>query len=222
MKLEILILTQPKREPFLKQLLSILSPQVNGKDVRLLIHEDKEGRLGTLGESRERMRRESLGDYIAFIDDDDFVSPHYVERILPLLDGVDQIGFDLLYFEDGMPIKPAHHSLQYATWASDDTAFYRDISHLNPMRRELALEVPMSGTHGEDMRWSIAMRGKVKTEHYIHEELYFYLFRYYKDDATDYLAPRRLKLLEMLLTDSLPREDRNPDQPTRIGNANRA
>jgi hypothetical protein len=203
-KLEILILTQPKRAKFLNQLMSILSPQLDGKSVQIQICDDRDGNIGTLGDKREYMRRCATAEYICFVDDDDFVSPHYVERILPLLDGVDQIGFDLIYFEKGMPIKPAHHSLKYETWASDNTAFYRDISHLNPMRRELALEVPMSGTFGEDMRWSQAMRGKVKTEHYIPEELYFYLFRQFKKDATDHVEPRRLKLLEILRSGSPP------------------
>jgi len=52
------------------------------------------------------------------------------------------------------------------------------------MRRELALQVPMSGWPGEDNRWADAIRELriVKTEHYINQTLYYYLTRTHKPE----------------------------------------
>lgn len=176
MRFDILILTMPTREKFLERLLECLSPQVDHKNSSIMIRMcDPEL---TLGENRDIMRRESTATYSAFVDDDDLVSPDYVSQILPLCDGVDQIGFECEVWQDGVKMPQRDfHTLTAGAWIDTEHAFLRDISHLQPMRRELALSEPMEGGHGEDRRWADRMRGKVKTEHYIDKVLYFYLFR---------------------------------------------
>lgn len=199
MKWEILILTQPSRAEFLDQLLSILMPQCQNRDVEVLIGRFDPGK--SLGENREILRRQSSGDYINFVDDDDFVAGDYVAKILPLLHGgIDQIGFRLQLYSDGSPMIPTYHSLKYGRWYEDARGYYRDISHLNPMRRELAMSASMDGGIGEDCRWSIDLRnlGIVKTEHFIDEILYYYFFRSTKRDATDWQIPDRLAALDKL------------------------
>jgi hypothetical protein len=132
----------------------------------------------TLGENRERLRKLSQAEYISWIDDDDLIPPDYVSSVLPLLDGVDQIGFEVELWMDGVKDpKRDFHSLKQPGWFDTDTYYNRDISHLQPMRRELAMLEPMEGGHGEDRRWADRMRGKVKTEHYIDKVMYYYFFR---------------------------------------------
>src|ERR1019366_10063498 len=104
----------------------------------------------SLGENRQRMTEASNALYTNFVDDDDLVAPDYVARILPLLDGVDYVGFRLSLYNDGRPQSPTFHSLKYPNWFANATGLYRDISHVNPMRRELAVKCPMSGARGED------------------------------------------------------------------------
>ena len=132
------------------------------------------------------------------MDDDDAVSPNYISSIVPLLDGVDYIGFEIAMYLNHERIKPAYHSLNTKEWTEDENGYYRDIGHVNPMRRELALQRPMTGGIGEDARWACEMRGLVKTQHYIREPLYVYLWRQPKDDARDARDPRRLALLSSL------------------------
>lgn len=180
-KLELMILTMTTRTHFLARLLKCLEPQMT-PEVKITIRTcDPQY---TLGENREMLRRSTVGEYIAFIDDDDLVAPDYVSSILPLLDGVDIIGFECKLSFDGIPEpKRDYHTITAGSWYNTDTAFYRDISHLQPIRREIALAASMEGGHGEDGRWADKMRalGVVKTEHYIDKIMYFYEYRSFKN-----------------------------------------
>jgi hypothetical protein len=208
MKWQILILTSPSRSVFLEQLLSLLEPQINALGLRkfdqvdILIRKDdwKEPPFIGVGGKREAVRKQATGDYICWFDDDDLPAPDYISSILPLLDGIDYVGFNLYTTVDKKYIGPTDHTLRNLGWTDDyhDPAHHRDISHLNPMRRDLAMLKPMSGPTGEDHRWADSMRGLVKTEHYIDKVLYYYFARVPKNDATDPYDPWRLEWLNRL------------------------
>ena len=203
----ILILTIPPRAAMLARLLSVLRPQVEAANaghwpapIELLVREydpavplaplvDKEARREPnrpVGENRELLRRAAKGEYISFIDDDDLVSPNYVGHILPLLDGVDHIGFNLEQRLDGRGYGAQGVHYRSLRWRQPCflppgglCGHYADFSHLEPMRRELALAVPMSGWPSDDVRWAEDLRklNIVQTEHYVDETLYYYLTR---------------------------------------------
>ncbi len=178
MKLDILILTMPTRVVFLNRLLACLNPQCEGRsDVGILIRVCDPSY--TLGENRDMLRRSSKAEYSVYCDDDDLPSTDYISTILPLLNGVDYIGYQVQCYVDGVALSRTYHSLKYSGWSEDDKAFYRDISHINPMRRELALLETFEGGHGEDQRWADRMRkrGVLKTEHFIDRVMYSYFFR---------------------------------------------
>lgn len=185
MKFELLCLTMPSRKEFLNRLIENLSPQLRGRtnvDMRIRMCDERY----TLGENRDILLRLARSEYVAWVDDDDFVDPAYIETILPLLDGVDYVGFDLQCYIDGTALPHlTHHSLQFGNWYEDETGYYRDISHVNPIRRELALLEPFEGGHGEDKRWADRMRarGVLKTEHVISRVMYRYFFRSDKNRA---------------------------------------
>lgn len=174
---DILILTMPSRAKWMDRLMAMLVPQTNHAPGVSIWTRMCDPAL-TLGENRERLRQLSKAKYISFIDDDDLVASDYVSAIVPLLD-CDYVGFNVQCTVDGVPLQPTYHSLTYKDWHSDDQGHYRDISHLNPMRRSLALLAPMEGGHGEDYRWAERMRklGVVKTEHYIDRVMYYYEYR---------------------------------------------
>lgn len=195
MKWEILILTQPSRVRFLEQLLEILGPMP--ASVARLVFRQFDPRF-SLGQNREIMRREASADYISFLDDDDFVPRDFVPTILPLLDGVDQVSFDVQIYQNERPYTIARHTLTAGGWYEKAGTLYRDVSHVHPMRRELALEVPMSGGIGEDFRWAAGMRGRVKTEHHIDRPMYYYLWRTRKDDTKDQVSPTRRQIFATL------------------------
>jgi len=205
-KWSILCLTQPSRERFLARISAVLKPQLEEySDVEFKTRLfDQRMDLGT---NRQAMIEASSAEYISQVDDDDLVPASYVSTIYPLLDGVDYVGFRLQLYVDGEKQKPTYHSLQYKEWNADQDGFYRDISHLNPIRRELALQAKMSGGFGEDERWSTQLRnlGIVKTEHYIPEVMYFY---FYRGSKTDHVQPvdqiRRTNLPDLLVGQRLP------------------
>lgn len=179
MKFQLLCLTMPTRAEYLHRLTLSLDLQLSRRpDVALLIRTCDP--TLTLGVNREILRRESTAEYIAFMDDDDLPASDYIDTILPLLDGSDYVGFDLQCYIDGKPIdRVTKHSLAYGGWYETDECYARDISHVNPIRRDLALVEPMEGGHGEDKRWADRMRarGIVKTENYIPRVMYHYFFR---------------------------------------------
>lgn len=182
MKWEILILTQPSRVEFLARLAARLAPQlVEGVRITTRTFDP----ALTLGENRQRMVDESTAEYISFVDDDDLVAPDYIAKIFPLLDGVDMVGFNVDCFTDGVFIGRAHHSLRYGEWVENADGYYRDLSYMTPMRRELVLRSRIEGGIGEDRRWAARLRALqvVWTEHYINEVMYFYYFRTNKTDS---------------------------------------
>lgn len=184
MKWSILILTCPGREKFLQRLLDVLNPQVaENPDVEIRIRMDN--RNMDRGQNRKALIEEAEGQYVCFIDDDDLVPRDYVNSIYKLLDGVDYIGFRVQAFQDNQPLAPTYHSLKYLNWSQDSEAYYRDLSHVNPIRKELALQGVFCGTGNEDVTWADSMRGLmiVKNEYYIPKVMYWYFVRSTKNDA---------------------------------------
>lgn len=178
MKWQLFILTLPERKLFLDRLLARLYPQFAfAEDQTQLVVSYSVPSL-SLGENRQRMLDSATAEYCNFIDDDDLVAPDYIRTIYPLLNR-DYVGFQLQMYMDRAKCKLAHHSLRYDSWHEDDSGFYRDISHLNPIRRELAMKAKFEGGVGEDHRWADAIRatGCVRTERFIPRPMYYYFCR---------------------------------------------
>lgn len=208
MRFQALILTQPSRAAMLSQLLAILTPQLTLRSEIVIGYFD-EGI--SLGANRERMRREATADYIAFVDDDDLVPPDYISRILKALaanPAPDILGWEQVVYLNGVRLPQRDiHSITTVGWQNTAEAFYRDYSHLQPIRRDLALTVPMSGGYGEDRRWADGMRsaGVVTAESFLPlPPMYYYLSREPKDDAADATSPFRLSMIERVMESPEP------------------
>jgi glycosyltransferase involved in cell wall biosynthesis len=173
----ILIPTLGERGPLLARLLATLLPQVDaaGGQVRIVALWNNGER--PLAHVRQDLIDHADSDYVTFIDDDDLVPDYYVSRVLPLLDGVDQVGWRMQQFWDGAELKPTFHSLRYGRWFEDARGYYRDVTHLNPVRTELARKADFRVTlPPEDSAWVDQLRPHVKTEHYIEDCMYYYHF----------------------------------------------
>lgn len=172
-KWTIAICTVRLRKGMLRRLLKLLEPQVGDRGIEILIADQE---YWDLSRKRQWCLDKAKGEYFCFVDDDDLVAEDYVESIYPLLDGVDYIGFQLQYYHDGVPWKPTYHSLRHGvhTIGADEDAFYRGVSHLNPMRTEIARRGSYYGGYGEDNRWSAQVNPE--TEHYVDKVMYHYYF----------------------------------------------
>lgn len=173
-KWSILVCTIGQRDQRFKRLWAELKPQLAGKEVEVLAYWNNGEK--PLSGIRQSLVEESRGEYISFIDDDDLIPKDYVDVIYPLLDGVDYIGFQLQLYHNGETMKPTFHSLEYDRWHEDDQGYYRNISHLNPIKRSLVLETPFVTESGqpEDADWAQRIAPRVKTQHYVDKVMYFY------------------------------------------------
>lgn len=177
MKLSILIATMGRRNSKFAELLRLLNPQVqefNG-EVEVVAYWNN-GEL-PIGEVRKALIEEAKGKYICFIDDDDKVSKDYCRRILEVLKtSPDYVGFKVAFFDNGKEMPPVFHSIKYTHWHQDERGYYRGVTHLNPIKRSIAIQGDFGTdrTAGEDAKWARSVTPLVKTEEYINKVMYFY------------------------------------------------
>lgn len=179
LKLSILIATIGYRNDKFLTLVKKLTRQAQEFPIEIIAYWNN-GEL-PIGKIREALLLEAKGEYVCFVDDDDDVPDWYCEEIINAM-GEDYIGFRVEIFEKGRQLKPVFHSLKYQTWYEDQQAFYRAITHLNPIRRELAIQgIFSTDGAGEDASWARSLEGLPKTENYIDKVMYYY---YHDADET--------------------------------------
>lgn len=171
----ILICTIGQRADRFQELLKTLLPQTEGKDIEVIAYwNNGEAPLAYI---RQSLLEQARGEYVSFIDDDDQVPDYYVEKIYPKLDGVDYIGWRMQAWHNGEKLKPTFHSLKYNRWYDDEKGFYRNVSHLNPIKRMIALEAGFQhiNQEAEDQPWTERAAKLTHTEHYIDDVMYNYM-----------------------------------------------
>lgn len=144
--------------------------------VGVLVYRDN--RHATYGDKCQRLYEASKADYVSMVDDDDWVAEDYVASVMKALrQKPDYVGYRVLWTEHGAPQIPIVHSLEYDGWGGTSEFLYRDITHKNPLRRELALRARFEGDAAADVRWADDLRGQgvVKDEVFIDRDLYHYL-----------------------------------------------
>ncbi len=172
-RLSILICSIIGREKKLSRLLEDLEKQKTD-NIEILVETDN--KKMSIGAKRNSLLKKAKGDYIVFIDDDDEVSVNYVVKILEALKtNPDCCGIEGFLIRPGCKYKFIH-SIQYNTWFSKNDIYYRCPNHLNPVRRELALQVGFpEKDYGEDQDYSLSLFPLLKTEVYIQSILYYYI-----------------------------------------------
>lgn len=131
-----------------------------------------------LAEVRQALVESATARYVSFVDDDDDVPDYHVSEVVRGLTSAeppDQVGWRMQCYADGVALKPTFHSIQYGRWHEDSTAYYRDVSHLNPVRTQLARRCDFrDGDPPEDVSWVQQLRPHVRTEYYISKIMYHY------------------------------------------------
>jgi glycosyltransferase involved in cell wall biosynthesis len=179
---DVLIPTIPHRHEKLRALLTEFYRQWQpGLGVRVL--RDNLERPGLESHAkRQELIESSAADYVCDMDDDDWPAPDYVSSIMKALRSrPDYVGFQVSWTRDGNPHGDgvARHSLEYDRY-STEAPWTRDITHLNPLRRELALLADWRGLIDEDWSACLRLSGRVKTQVMIDRVLY-----YYRHDTAD-------------------------------------
>lgn len=173
-KLSILIATIGRRNDSLIKLLAQLMPQTEGKEVEVEVVAYWNNGEHSIGEIRQALLENAQGEYVCFIDDDDRVPDYYVPEILNAM-GEDYIGFEVELFEKDVRKPRVFHSIKYGVWHQDENGYYRGITHLNPIKREIAVQ-GIFGPQGlgEDESWARNISPLVRTENYIDKIMYYY------------------------------------------------
>ena len=175
-KISLLICHKQDRLKLLNRLMATLSTQdLNG--VELLV----DGNDGTVGEKRNRLLQKAKGKYIAFIDDDDFVSDDYIYHLMQGVDSdvdccslVGEISFD------GKNPKKFIHSIKYNSYFEKNNVYFRPPNHLNMIRSSIAKQFKFpEKNHGEDTAFAmqICYANVLRTEHEINSTIYYYDFK---------------------------------------------
>lgn len=174
MKLSILIATLGHRDKQFIALVDHLAELIGDKPVEIVAYWNNGER--SIGEIRQALLEAAKGEYICFIDDDDVVPEYYIDKIFQAIwNGPDYIGFKVELRNNGQLMPPAFHSIRYDKWSADGDGYYRNVTHLNPIKRELALLGKFAGYAGEDGNWSAQVYPHVRTENFIDLTMYYYM-----------------------------------------------
>lgn len=177
-RLSILIATIGRRNEKFQGLLKELLTQAEGKPVEIVAYWNNGE--ASIGDIRQDLLKEAEGEYVCFIDDDDGIPDYYIPEILMAL-GKDYVGFEVELFEKDQKMPRVFHSIKYGIWHQDDEGYYRGVTHLNPIKRKLALKGKFNKAgSGEDEWWAVKVTPHVRTENYINKIMY-----YYHHDADD-------------------------------------
>ena len=174
MMLSILICTIDGRADMLGNLLSHLKKQCNN-NVELLVGYGKE----STGAKRQKLIERAKGDYVVFIDDDDWVPDYYVSEMLAgCSSGLDCMAINGIMTTDGL-----HETKWYLgkDFKNEDrregnkTVYYRHTNHITAVKREIALKAGFPNkSNAEDKYYSDRLQ--LKTEYKIERPMYHYRF----------------------------------------------
>lgn len=181
--LSILIPTLHSRKFHFQNITRSLHSQIekleNPNEVEILSYTDN--REKTTGHKRNVLLERAKGKFVVFVDDDDKLSPQYVELILKAIKEnpqIDAIGIRGKYSEDGKTPEPFETSLKH-NWEKRNGWYYRTINHISPIKREHAITVKFPDiTIGEDYKYTMALKDSklLKKEVVIETPIYFYNF----------------------------------------------
>lgn len=175
-KLSILIATMPSRLLSFSALLIQLNDSNTGlHDSFEVLYDDSMDY--NVGVKRNKLLQRSAGEYIVFIDDDDYISADYVRLILEACEtGSDCIGINGFITTNGHDKRKWFISKEYGRWfTGPDGTYYRTPNHISPVKRELALQAGFPEiSFGEDAVYSERLLPFLKTETIITQSIYHY------------------------------------------------
>jgi hypothetical protein len=185
LKFAILIATIETRKAQFEKLRSFIQSQIVknsliGQCEIVHISDNKEISVGL---KRQRLLEIANSNYVAFIDDDDWVSDDYLKEIINSIDtnSPDSIGFLVRCTFNGSDPIMAKASNKYDDWAEDVDGYkyVRTPYHKTPIKRDLAVQIGFKDIrYAEDHDYSRRLKaaGLIRKEDYIDAPLYYYSY----------------------------------------------
>lgn len=188
MMLSVLIPTVPQREQMFTELLTYLMNQAQELPegtVEILWDSSPVGTM-TTGEKRNLLLSKSVGRYVWFIDDDDWVSETALNDIM---EGIkydpDSFAINGMWSENGQKNTRWFISkdLDYcADHSRGYEVFHRPPNHITPMKRSIALNIGFPAKSNQE-DYDFCMRLKesklIQTEYVIDKPIYDYRYLNY-------------------------------------------
>lgn len=179
MILSILICSLTKRYSSLKALIKTLGFHPR---VEILVEMD-DGQMST-GAKRNILLKKAVGEYVAFIDDDDMVVPSYISNVLAALEsGPDAVGmFGYISTDNQEQIEwRISKDYDYITiFENGKKVYLRYNNHLSPVKREIALKIGYPDKYFQedyDYARRLHYSGLIKREVLIPKHLYYYQYK---------------------------------------------
>lgn len=145
-----------------------------------------------IGDKRQKLLERAKGDYIVFVDDDDWLADDYIDQALKAIEQKPDCIGNLIHCDMEGKYESAIGSYKYRDWADhvDGYRYVRNIYHMSIVRRDLALKAgfrPMN--HGEDYDYCMRLQKELDkvnaTEVFIDKQMYFYRYKA-EDHVTKY------------------------------------
>lgn len=178
--LSILIPTIDGREKYFQRITEKLTRQiikVGVEKVQLLFFKDKRGEH-TTGHKRNVLLQQATGKFVVFVDDDDDVSPDYVQQIVATIQNnphIDAIGINGVYTDNNKQM-PFETGKRWG-WDTVNGYYVRYINHISPIKREIAIQIKFPDkTIGEDYEYTMELKrsGLIKNDKVIKKQIYYY------------------------------------------------
>jgi len=135
---------------------------------------EKDNGIMSVGEKRNLLISKANGEYICFIDDDDFISDNYLNLILKNLEK-DILMIRITHLVDGVKSKSIQTSLYINYLESNEFIFRANHFHLCPIKKDIANWVKFPQVNfAEDLDYSQRIIPLIKSYHTIEEEIYIY------------------------------------------------
>lgn len=188
--LSILICGTPRRLlTHAAPLISKLNAQAEGNGAEVLYLLDNKQR--SVGLKRQALLDVARGDYVAFVDDDDDVSPDYVACITSaIIDNGWKTGPDVITFDQQADVAGHLGTVSFGLGNPNDPftpggVTLRNAWHVCAWKRDLAQLARFPDMmDGEDWGWAGHLCGVAATSYHIPRVLHYYFFRPSVTEAT--------------------------------------
>lgn len=175
--LSILVPSIPSRSEKFQRIFDKLEAQVGGREVEILGLCDNKKR--SIGLKRDALLQISKGRYVAFVDDDDDISPDYILKILQAI----QTNPDVVTFKQNCIIDGDQCLVDFDLTHTENEEFTpggtikRLPFHVCAFRGDIARKYHFPDSmYGEDWEWCVQVLQDVKTQHKIDEVIHIYIF----------------------------------------------
>ena len=167
-----------ERQAKLKKLISELNRQIskNFAEEVIEIIIDTDNMDKSVGKKRNDLIEKAQGEFICFIDDDDFISENYLSTILYHLNsGIDILLIAIEHIENGVNKPKIIPSLYIDNLNTGEAVFKTNHFHLCPHKKSIARNVLFEWVNfAEDMLYSQKMVKHINNYFLISEPIYIY------------------------------------------------